>query len=169
MRIKHKYSEKHTSDPSVALEHWHENYYPNKKYLNYEFYDVPKIVDLYEINIQNSEPIFLKSTFEYFAKQMIQSEPHKYIYKPLAENRLDEHLMPTNKLNQSFLFRFENISKSLPTPKEIVQKIINSTISKWSFKAFGILFTIIFLPIVSLIIWDLYRVELIKYWKFIFS
>ena len=53
---------------------------------------------------------------------MIQSEPHKYIYKPLAENRLDEHLMPTNKMNQSFLLRFENISKSLPTPKETVQK-----------------------------------------------
>jgi hypothetical protein len=165
MRVKHKYSEKNTSDPSVALEHWHENFYPNKKDLNYEFYDVPKIVDLYEIDLLNGEPIFLKSTFEYFAKQMIQGEPHKYIYKPLAENRLDDHLMPKNKLNQSFLLRFKNLATNIPTLKDIRQYIINSTASKilGNF-IFGLLVTIIG-GVALLIIWKLYEIQLLKIFR----
>ena len=66
-------------------------------------------------------------------------------------------------------FEFKYSWYNRPKPKEAIQSILNSTISKWSFKAFGISFTVIVLPIVSLIIWDLYRIELVKYWKFIFS
>jgi hypothetical protein len=66
-------------------------------------------------------------------------------------------------------FEFKYSWYNRPKPKEAIQSILNSTISKWSFKAFGILFTVIVLPIVSLIIWDLYRIELVKYWNFIFS
>ena len=66
-------------------------------------------------------------------------------------------------------FEFKYSWYNRPKPKEAIQSILNSTISKWSFKAFGILFTVIVLPIVSLIIWDLYKIELVKYWKFIFS
>lgn len=66
-------------------------------------------------------------------------------------------------------FEFKYSWYNRPKPKEAIQSIVNSTISKWSLKAFGILFTVIVLPIVSFIIWDLYKNELIKYWKFIFS
>lgn len=168
MRVKHKDSEKHSSDPSVALEHWHENYSQNKKYLNYEFYDVPKIVDLYEIDLATGETIFLKSTFEYFAKQMISSEPHKYIYKPLAENRLDNYLMPKNALNQSSLTRLKYLFTNIPNLFDVKRRVINSPISKWSFKILGIILTVVLLPIISLIIWELYKIELITLWKNIF-
>lgn len=56
-----------------------------------------------------------------------------------------------------------------PNPKENQHKSISSTISNLSLKASGIIISVVFLPIVSLIIWDLYRIELIKYWKFIFE
>jgi hypothetical protein len=66
-------------------------------------------------------------------------------------------------------FEFKYSWYNRPKPKEAIQSILNSTISKWSIKALGIISTVIVLPIVSLIIWDLYRIELVKYWKFIFS
>ena len=66
-------------------------------------------------------------------------------------------------------FEFKYSWYNRPNPKAIKLKQITSTISKWSLKAIGILFTVILLPIVSLIIWDLYKIELVKIWKFIFS
>lgn len=169
MRVKHKNNEKNRQDPYTPLELWHKLYLPNDKYLNYEFYDVEKIVDLYEIDDETGNTSFLKSEFVNYADITVKENPKKYFYKPVAENRLDKYLMPKNNLNQSFLLRFKYISYNLPKAKEIIQSITNSTISKWSFKALGIIISVVLLPIFSLIIWELYKVELIKYWKFMFA
>jgi len=125
MRIKHKDSEKHSSDPSVALEHWHNIYSENNKYLNYEFYDVPNIVDIYEIDKETGNTVFLKSSFEWFAKRMVEDNPQKIIYKPLAENRLDEYLMPkkTDYLGISFFKRILTRIKQIIKPKKNPTKI----------------------------------------------
>lgn len=63
MRVKHKNSEKNNSNTSMALSHWQKEYYPNKKYLNYEFYDVPDIFDLYEIDGTNGNLSYVTSEF----------------------------------------------------------------------------------------------------------
>jgi hypothetical protein len=94
MRVKHKDSEKNRLDPYVPLENWHQMYLPNNKYLNYEFYDVENIVDIYKINHETGETIFWKSEFEIYANRIISDKPKDYVKKPLSENRLDKYLMP---------------------------------------------------------------------------
>jgi hypothetical protein len=126
MRVKHKDSIKNRFDPSVSLEGWHSNYFPNKRYLNYDFYDVPNIVDVYEIDNKTGNTIFFKSTFEYYAKRLEDSNPRKYVYKPLADNRLDEYLMPKiwptkkyfliTKIKERIERIFKRRNSSKPTP-----------------------------------------------------
>ena len=134
MRVKHKDSEKGLHDTSMTLEHWQKTYLPNKKYLNYEFYDVPKIVDLYEIDETTGNTIFLRSTFEHSAKQIIRNEPKKYVSKTHDNNNLDEYLMPkkVDYLGVSFFKRIKAKIQQIISPSQNPNTIPFSRFEKWS-------------------------------------
>lgn len=136
MRVKHKNTEKHRQDPYTPLEHWHKLYLPNNKYLNYEFYDVDKIVDIYEIEEETGNTVFLKSEFVNYADIIVKESPKKYFYQPLAENRLDRNLMPkkTDYSGLSFLKRLLIRIKQVITPKKNPNKIPFSRIELMQMK-----------------------------------
>jgi hypothetical protein len=116
MRVKHKNEEKNNKNKSMSLCTWHKEYYPNKKYLNYEFYDVPDIFDLYEIDKATGNLTYIKSDFASQIKHYARENPRKYIDKPHETKYLNEYLMPINK----------NIHSSLPRFFKIIKYIIPS-------------------------------------------
>ena len=159
MKIIHKYTKKETG---ASYRYWRDEILKNHLEDNFEILTKPDLVDIYSVNLENGNLNFIETTDrsiieEYFAKGK------NYTTKETDLSKFDE--MYRLKKNQSDSSLFKNISYNLPTPKETIHSIVNSTISKWSLKALGILLTVIVLPIVSLIIWELYRQELIIYWK----
>lgn len=124
MRIKLKGQPKSVENTSVSLEHWHKEYSKNDKYLNYDFYDVPNIVELHEINKDIGKLHFVRCTFENTANHLINQNRNKYTNKPLSDGRLDEYLMPVKK-NQagSFFKRIVKRIKQMIKPKSNPNKI----------------------------------------------
>ncbi len=126
MRVKHKNSEKGVGVTSMALCHWHEHYLPNKKYLNYEFYDVPDIFDLFEINKETGkDDIYIRTDFKSTLAHLVNENPFKYVLKEVDPNRLDEYLMP-KKIDYSgvsffkrLLIRIKQIIKPKKNPNKI--------------------------------------------------
>jgi predicted nucleotide-binding protein len=94
MRVKHKNAEKNNSNTSMSLSHWQKEYYPNKKYLNYEFYDVPDIFDLYEIDQTNGNLTYVTSDFAHAIFPKVRENPKDFVYKEHNPKYLDEYLMP---------------------------------------------------------------------------
>lgn len=125
MRVKHKDAEKNNSNPSMALSHWYKNYYPNKKYLNYEFYDVPDIFDLYEIDELTGNLTYIRSDFASQIFPKVRENPKKFVYKEHDPKYLDEYLMP-RKIDYSGLSFFKRLSKRIAQiirPKKNPNKI----------------------------------------------
>lgn len=116
MRIKLKGQPKSIENTSVSLEHWHKEYSKNDKYLNYDFYDVPSIVELHEINKDTGKLDFVRCTFENTANHLINQNRNRYTKKPLSDGRLDKYLMPVRK-NQSSLSFFKRIKYKVPKIK----------------------------------------------------
>ena len=112
MRIKHKDSKKEHIRTSIPLFTWHKEYYANKKYLNYEFYDVPEIFDLYEINEKNGETNYLMSDFANVIFPKVKENPKKFVYKTHDPKYLDEYLMP-RKIDYSNLSFGKRILKRI--------------------------------------------------------
>ena len=123
MRVKHKNAEKNNSNPSMALSHWQKEYYPNKKYLNYEFYDVPDIFDLYEIDQTNGKLTYMTSDFAHAIFPKVRENPKKFVYKEHDPKYLDEYLMP-RKIDYSGLSFFKRI---LTRIKQIIKPKKNPT------------------------------------------
>jgi hypothetical protein len=167
MRVKHKNAEKNNSNTSMALSHWYKHYYPNKKYLNYEFYDVPEIYDLYEIDERTGNLTYLKSEFSAHVKQKIRSNPQKFVYKEHDQKYLDEYLMPRNisYYGLSFFGRVKKIWNSIPKLKMIYERITNSTISKFTSN----IITTVIGGLLILIIWAVYKTQLIEFWNSYFG
>jgi hypothetical protein len=115
MRVKHKDAKKEHSSMSMSLSHWQKKYYPNKKYLNYEFYDVPDIFDLFEINETNGNLTYIISDFSNVIFPKVRENPTKFVYKEHDPKYLDEYLMPVDKKNHSLL-------KKLITPSNTKRK-----------------------------------------------
>ena len=97
MRVKHKDAKKEHMNMSMSLEHWHKAYLPNKKYLNYEFYDVGEIFDLHEIDPETGNTIYIKSEFLHGIAHFPRENPNKYVIKDHDDSRLDEYLMPKKR------------------------------------------------------------------------
>nr|WP_314895593.1 hypothetical protein [uncultured Flavobacterium sp.] len=163
MRIKHKYTKE---EKGVSYRYWKNDILKNHLEDNYEILSKPDLVDVYMVNSENGKLTFVETTDRTFIEDYF-AKGKNYVVKETDLSKFDE--IYRLKENQMDLLRFKNISYNLPTPKEIIHKSINSTISKWSLRALGIIISVSLLPIVSFIIWELYRVELIKYWKFIFK
>ncbi|WP_299124526.1 nucleotide-binding protein [uncultured Tenacibaculum sp.] len=94
MRVKHKDGEKNNSNPSMTLSHWQKEYYPNKKYLNYEFYDVEEIYDLYSIDQSNGNLTYIMSDFAHTIFPKVRKNPSEFVYKEHDPKYLDKYLMP---------------------------------------------------------------------------
>ena len=118
MRIKFKGAEKHQYDTSVTLKGWHDVYSKNDKYLDYEFYDVPKIVDLYKVNPETERLEFERCAFDGEASHMVNNGKRNYAKKPHDESRLDEYLMP---VDQDF-FKKESTKPKTKKAKAIPSK-----------------------------------------------
>lgn len=123
MRVKLKGSNKKQGDVSMTLEHWQKEYSIDHKYLLYDFYDVGKIVDLYEIEPKTGKEVFVKCVFEKRAKELL-NKGHEYIVKEHDKSRLNEHLMPvnTNQIDSFFkriLARIKQIIKPKSNPTKI--------------------------------------------------
>ena len=127
MRVKHKDSRKEDVNMSMSLSHWHKEYLPNKKYLNYDFYDVPEIFDLYEIDQRSGSLTYVKSGFGSEIKPIVRQNPLEYVDKAHDQKYLDEYLMPRKSYQSGFL---RKSWYSLPKLKTGIEKIINSTISR---------------------------------------
>lgn len=112
MRVKHKNSEKNNSNPSMSLSHWQKEYYPNKKYLNYEFYDVPDIFDLYKIDQTNGNLTYVMSDFAHSIFPKVRENPKEFVYKEHDPKYLDEYLMPISYSYVGLSF-FKRILKRL--------------------------------------------------------
>ena len=167
MRVKHKDTKKEHLKMSMALSHWQKEYYPNKKYLNYEFYDVPDIFDLYEIDETNGKLTYVTSDFAHVIFPKVRENSQKFVYKEHNQKYLDEYLMPRNisYSGLSFLNRIKRFINKIPTIKDIRQNIINSTTSKLLGNfIFWLLVTIIG-GIIVLIVWRLYEQPLIELWN----
>lgn len=163
MRVKHKDAKKEHSSMSMSLSHWQKEYYPNKKYLNYEFYDVPDIFDLYEINETNGNLTYITSDFSNVIFPKVRENPRKFVYKEHNPKYLDEYLMPINNSYSglSFFDRVKKIWKSIPKPKMIYERITNSTISKFTSN----IITTVIGGLLILILWTVYKTQLIELWN----
>ena len=124
MRVKHKNAEKNNSNPSMSLSHWQKEYYPNKKYLNYEFYDVKEIYDLYSIDQTNGNLTYITSDFAHA----------KFVYKEHDPKYLDEYLMPkkVDYLGVSFFKRIKAKIQQIISPSQNPNTIPFSRFEKWS-------------------------------------
>lgn len=163
MRVKHKNAEKNNSNPSMALSHWQEEYYPNKKYLNYEFYDVKEIYDLYSIDQTNGKLTYLTSDFAHAIFPKVRENPTKFVYKEHDSKYLDEYLMPIiiSYSGLSFFDRVKKMWNNIPKPKTIYESIINSKISRVTSN----IITTVFGGLLILIIWAVYKTQLIEIWN----
>jgi hypothetical protein len=166
MRVKHKSAENNNSDASMPLFNWQKEYCTNKKYLNYEFYDVPEIFDLYEIDQTNGNLTYLTSDFANVIFPKVRENPTEFVYKEHNPKYLDEHLMPVN-ISYSGLPFFSHIIKiwnSIPKPKIISVRRMISTISKFTSN----ITKVVVGGLLILIIWALYQEQLIIIWKSVF-
>jgi len=111
MRVKHKNAERNNSNPSMALSHWHKEYFPNTKYLNYEFYDVPDIFDLYEIDQTNGSLTYIRSDFASQIFPKVRENSKKFVYKEHDPKYLNKYLMPRN-ISHSGLSFFDRVKKN---------------------------------------------------------
>jgi hypothetical protein len=100
MRIKYKGAKNSIEDSTVNLSYWQSEYSKNDKYLDYEFYDVPEIVDLYKLNPETQRLEFNRCVFDHEANHIINKDRRNYSKKPHDKSRLNEYLMPVKK-NQS--------------------------------------------------------------------
>ena len=119
---------------SMALCHWYKEYYPNKKYLNYEFYDVPEIFDLYEIDEMNGNLTYVTSDFASLIFPKVRENPKKFVYKKHDPKYLDEYLMP-RKIDYSglsFLKRIKAKIQQVISPNQNPNTIPFSRFEKWS-------------------------------------
>lgn len=125
MKVKHKDSKKEYLNMSMSLSHWQKEYYPNKKYLNYKFYDVPDIYDLFEIDQKNGNLTYVTSDFSNSIFPKVRDNPTKFIYKEHDTKYLDEYLMPRKIDYSSFslinrlLIRIKQIIKPKKNPNKI--------------------------------------------------
>lgn len=163
MRVKHKDAEKNNSNPSMALSHWHKHYYPNKKYLNYDVYDVKEIYDLYEVDELTGNLTYIRSDFASQIFPKVRENPKRFVYKDHDPKYLDEYLMPRNKFNSdlSFFDRSKKIWNNMPKLKVIYEKVINSSISKVTSN----IVTGVIIGVMILIIWALFGAQIIEYLK----
>lgn len=134
MKVKHKDSKKEHLKMSMALSHWQKEYYPNKKYLNYEFYDVPDIFDLYEINEINGNLTYVTSDFSGQIFPKVRANPKKFVYKEHDSKYLDKYLMPKNidYKGLSFLKRIKAKIQAIANPSQNPNIIPFSRFEKWS-------------------------------------
>lgn len=173
MRVKHKDTKKEDLNMSMSLSHWQKEYYPNKKYLNYEFYDVPDIYDLFEINPKNGNLTYITSDFANSIFQKVRKNPIKFVSKEHDSKYLDEYLMLRN-LNTQLSFKvflnwIINLPTRIPTIKQVREIIINSTTSKLLGNLLFWIFVTVVGGILVLIIWTLYNKVLIGLWSKIFN
>ena len=125
MKVKHKDDKKGLGWTSMALSHWYKHYYPNKKYLNYEFYDVPEIFDLYEVDELTGNLTYIRSDFASQIFPKVRENPKKFVYKEHDPKYLDEYLMP-RKIDYSGLSFLKRLSKRIEQiirPKKNPNKI----------------------------------------------
>lgn len=125
MKVKHKDAKKDNGYTSMALSHWYKHYYPNKKYLNYEFYDVPEIFDLYEVDELTGNLTYIRSDFASQIFPKVRENPKKFVYKEHDPKYLDEYLMP-RKIDYSgvsFLKRLSKRIEQIIRPKKNPNKI----------------------------------------------
>ncbi|MBK5191844.1 MAG: hypothetical protein JJE07_01305 [Flavobacteriaceae bacterium] len=120
MRVKHKDTKKEHLNMSMALSHWQKEYFPNKKYLNYEFYDVPDIFDLYEIDKTNGNLTYVTSDFASHIFPKVRENPKRLVYKEHDPKYLDEYLMPKklDYLGVSFFNRIKAKIKQIISPRQ---------------------------------------------------
>lgn len=125
MKVIHKNADKGNGYTSMTLSHWHKHYYPNKKYMNYKFYDVPEIYDLYEIDETTGNITYLRSDFASQIFPKVRKNPKKFVYKEHDTKYLDEYLMP-RKIDYSglpFLKRLSKRIEQIIKPKKNPNKI----------------------------------------------
>ena len=134
MRVKHKDGQKSNSDTSMSLSHWQKHYYPNKKYLNYEFYDVKEIYDLYSIDQTNGSLTYVTSDFAHAIFPKVRENPTKFVYKQHDPKYLDEYLMPkkVDYLGVSFFKRIKAKIQQIISPSQNPNTIPFSRFEKWS-------------------------------------
>lgn len=158
MRVKHKDAKKSNSDTSMSLSHWQKTYFPHKKYLNYEFYDVPEIFDLFEIDENTGKLTYVKSGFASEIKNLVKKYPRKYVDKQHDSKYLDEYLMPKNVDYSGLSF--------LKRPKNNWSKILklNTIYKRISKVAFKIIISVI-IGVLILIIWALFEEQIVEYFK----
>lgn len=134
MRVKHKNAEKNNSNPSMSLSHWQKEYYPNKKYQNYEFYNVPEIYDLYSIDQTNGNLTYVTSDFAHAIFPKVRENPTKFVYKEHDPKYLDEYLMPkrVDYLGVSFFKRIKAKIQQIISPSQNPNTIPFSRFEKWS-------------------------------------
>jgi hypothetical protein len=123
MKIVLKGQSKEGRTVSVPLEVWHNEYRENDKYLHYDFFDVPEIVDLYKVNPETGIPEFERCTFEYTADTIINSDFRNYVKKPHDKSRLDQFLMPVKSFEGSFFRRILKRIKQRIVPRSNPNKI----------------------------------------------
>lgn len=163
MRVKHKNSEKNNSNPSMSLSHWQKEYHPKKKYMNYEFYDVPEIFYLFSIDQTNGNLTYIMSDFAHSIFPKVRENPKEFVYKKHDPKYLDEYLMPRNTIYSDLTFfgRFKKILNNIPRLKTIYESITNSTISKVTSN----IITGVIIGVLILIIWALYGTQIIDFLK----
>jgi len=134
MRVKHKDGQKSNSDPSMSLSYWQKEYYPNKKYLNYEFYDVKEIYDLYSIDQTNGNLTYVTSDFAHAIFPKVRENPTKFVYKEHDPKYLDEYLMPkrVDYLGVSFFKRIKAKIQQIISPSQNPNTIPFNRFEKWS-------------------------------------
>jgi hypothetical protein len=122
MRVKHKDAVKNNSNISMPLSNWQKEYYPNRKYLNYDFYDVPDIFDLYKIDQTNGNLTYVMSDFAHSIFPKVRENPKEFVYRQHDPKYLDEYLMPRN-ISYSGLSFFKRLKKRI---KQIISPNQNS-------------------------------------------
>ncbi len=162
MKIKHKDVKEEHQEISISLSQWHKEYFPKKKYLNYEFYDVPEIFDLYEIDDTTGALTYIRSDFASQIFPRVRENPNKFIYKQHNPEYLNKYLMPNKAsyIGVSFFKRIKARIQQMISPGQNQGSVPFSSFEKWT------LFLMSFIAVLTIIgppILDSYlnRVEIV--------
>jgi hypothetical protein len=159
MRIKHIHGD---LEFELTFREWRTKYLNSDKYKNYEIVNLNNVVELHVVDEETGVMRFSQVIDKKEAENNVRQFSKTQYIKPLSYKYCDENLM--SKKNDysglSFFTRLKKALNSIPTLKDIKQKIINSTTSKLLGKFIFISLVTIISGLLILLIWKLYETKL---------
>ncbi|MHA7060243.1 hypothetical protein ACWGOQ_0023680 [Aquimarina sp. M1] len=154
MKIRHKHTKQEIGG---SYHYWKNEILKKHLEINYEILTKPDLVDVYEINKDNGNHTFIETIDRFIAKDRYLKKDNKYTIQDTDINKFDELYRPIKKYNAL------KINQKIPSIKRIIEKSINSKISK----EIWIIIRTVFCLLIAYTVWALFNEQIIYWIKFL--